>query len=206
VAYRLQSKARMPKTLAIAILLTLAGLGCGGQRIPRMSFLPRADQHELVPSKGKALMVFLRPSRYGGKVPAILWRDGPEFIGVLTWRTYLAIELDPGSHTFMVQSETGDFLEANLEADKTYFAVVRARPGWNRARFSLSATAPETEDWMRVPEYLAAAREAVTNNVVEEWAAGQRERAALIWETKHPEWMGKIDRPAILAEWGHSTN
>jgi hypothetical protein len=185
LAHRLHFVARMHRN-ALLLLTAASLLGCGRQRPPRMSILSHEQSRDLTPSAGKALMVFLRPGKYGGNVPALLWSDGPEFIGVLHFRTFVAIELEPGAHTFMVQSETGNFLEADLEAGKTYFAVVRARPGWNRARFSLSAPSPGSDDWNRIGEWMDAAREAVTNNLVEEWAAGQRERASLIWQKKYP--------------------
>ena len=59
------------------------------------------------------------------------------FIGVMANGTKIAYPTTPGKHTFMVVSEAADFMEADLVAGKTYYALVTPRMGLWKARFSL---------------------------------------------------------------------
>lgn len=100
---------------------------------------PAADQNPM-PEPGKALVVFLRPSFYGGAISSSVY-DAPDgsttFLGVLKYQDKLAVQFEPGQHRLMVVSENADFLDATLEAGKTYYVLVKARPGAWKARFSL---------------------------------------------------------------------
>jgi hypothetical protein len=49
----------------------------------------------------------------------------------------LAVQVEPGDHRFMVIAENADFLDARLEAGKTYYVLISPRPGVWKARFSL---------------------------------------------------------------------
>lgn len=88
----------------------------------------------------KAQVVFMRVSALGGAVQASLFdttSGTPEFIGISSTGTKLAYMVEPGERTFMVTGESADYLQANLEAGKTYYAVVAPRMGVWSARFSL---------------------------------------------------------------------
>lgn len=100
---------------------------------------PAADQAP-TPETGKALVVFLRPSFYGGAIASTVY-DAPDggdtFLGALSHKDKLAVQMEPGVHRFMVIAENADFLDATLEAGKTYYVLIKARPGVWKARFSL---------------------------------------------------------------------
>jgi hypothetical protein len=92
------------------------------------------------PSADKALVIFMRPSRFGGGVQASVYDthgDGNTFIGIVSAKTKVAYEASPGPHLFMVIGENADFMNADLVAGKTYHVLVRTRPGAWKARFSL---------------------------------------------------------------------
>lgn len=168
-----------------------------------MSFRPRAPGVEdRRPSPGRALIIFLRPSTFGGAVQAAIWRDGPEFLGTSSSGTFIAVELDPGTHTFMVQSETADFIQAEVDADKTYFATVRARMGMWKARFSFGLMEPESERWDNLSKWLADCREATINDHGHHWATEHEANAAKLWAKVKPKWDAKENRPIIQADWG----
>jgi hypothetical protein len=92
------------------------------------------------PTKDKALIVFLRPSVYGGGVQASVYdiTGGSEnFIGIMSGKTKAAYLAEPGEKLFMVIGENADFMKAILEPGKTYYALVSPRVGFWKARFSL---------------------------------------------------------------------
>ncbi|MGH8216500.1 MAG: hypothetical protein ACREPZ_12525 [Rhodanobacteraceae bacterium] len=93
------------------------------------------------PNPGDALVVFMRPSRYGGGIQASVYdtnRDaGTDFIGIVSAKTKVAYQAKPGHHLFMVVGENADFMNADLDAGKTYYVLVSPRMGFWKARFSL---------------------------------------------------------------------
>lgn len=97
------------------------------------------ESEPVAASPDQATVVFLRPSLYGGAIQASLFKveDGvQDFIGISSAQTGISYALAPGTHRFMVIGESADFLDAHLEAGKTYYAVVSPRMGFWKARFS----------------------------------------------------------------------
>jgi len=127
----------MKNTLRIGLLALLLGCAPSFAKSPLMQ--PAADG-DPKPEPGKALVVFLRPSFYGGGISSSVFDapDGPDtYIGVLKHKDKVAYQAEPGAHRFMVVSENADFVDATLDAGKTYYVLVKARPGAWKARFSL---------------------------------------------------------------------
>lgn len=100
---------------------------------------PSADQAP-VPAPGKALVVFFRDSFIGSAIQASVY-DAPDgedtFIGIVSNKTKVAYQAEPGQHRFMVIAENADFVDATLDAGKTYYLLISPRPGVWKARFSL---------------------------------------------------------------------
>lgn len=87
-----------------------------------------------------ATVVFMRSSAVGGLIKASVYDvtgDKTIFIGIMKNKTKISYSVSPGKHTFMVVSEAADFMEADLLAGKTYYAMVTPRAGAWKARFSL---------------------------------------------------------------------
>jgi hypothetical protein len=99
-----------------------------------------AKDQQPVPEEGKALVVFMRASFVGSAISASVY-DAPDndthFIGVVQNKQKMAYQATPGAHRFMVIAENADFLDANLEAGKTYYVLISPRMGVWKARFSL---------------------------------------------------------------------
>lgn len=118
-------------------IVMLAGLaGCQSSKMIRSEAL----DHEPVPAPGKAMVVFLRASSYGGAVQSSVYDTGETadtFIGIVSTKSKIAWQGDPGDHLFMVIGENADFMIAHLESGKTYYALVSPRMGVWKARFSL---------------------------------------------------------------------
>ena len=98
-----------------------------------------AEQHAK-PEPGKALVLFMRPSSVGAAIASTVY-DAPDedtrFIGVVRSKQKMAYQAEPGVHRFMVIAENADFLDATLEAGKTYYVLIQPRMGVWKARFSL---------------------------------------------------------------------
>ena len=80
------------------------------------------------PSQGKALVYIMRGNNLGGAINFRVY-DKDVFLGALPSRAYFTYECDPGEHLFWAASENRDFVEANLEAGKTYVIDLRAKIG-----------------------------------------------------------------------------
>jgi hypothetical protein len=98
-----------------------------------------ADQ-QAKPEPGKALVLFMRPSSVGFAIASSVY-DAPDedtrFIGVVRSKQKMAYQAEPGVHRFMVIAENADFMDATLEAGKTYYVLIQPRMGVWKARFSL---------------------------------------------------------------------
>lgn len=142
-------------------LLLLAGvMGCQSSLMVKPDI---ASSTMPTPAAGKALVVFLRPSMFGGAIQSSVYDtrgDSNEFIGIVSTKNKLAYQAAPGEHLFMVVAENADFMIAHLDAGKTYYALISPRPGFWKARFSLlpihnradakySLKSSDFQDWMR---------------------------------------------------------
>ncbi|MFH6568712.1 MULTISPECIES: hypothetical protein [Pseudomonas] len=117
------------------LLGTLLLAGCASNPMD-----PVADQTIPAAAPDKAQVVFMRDAYTGKAIVSSLYdvTDGKtQFIGVMANGTKIAYPTTPGKHTFMVVSEAADFMEADLVAGKTYYALVTPRMGLWKARFSL---------------------------------------------------------------------
>ena len=119
------------RSVAIAFL-SISLAACGGAQMVKTSEAPviRADE---------SMVVFMRSSFMGSAISASVFDvSGPEtkFIGIVNNGTKVGYPVKPGLHTFMVVSESADFLQANVVSGKTYYAMVTPRMGAWKARFS----------------------------------------------------------------------
>jgi hypothetical protein len=139
------------------VLVLLAGLaGC------QSSLMVKSGSGEPQAEPGKALVVFMRPSSFGGAIQSSVYdtsAKGNKFIGIVSSKTKVAYLADPGEHLFMVIAEYADFMVAHLDAGKTYYTLVSPRIGVWKARFSLlpihnrvdakySTQSPDFRKWM----------------------------------------------------------
>jgi len=88
------------------------------------------------PETGYALVTFLRPSAIGGAIKFSIW-DSEKFVGVLTRKSYIQYQAQPGEHVFIARAENWSFVKANLEPGKKYYIIGRVVPGVWKARVAL---------------------------------------------------------------------
>lgn len=142
-------------------------------------------QTEVKPDPGRSMVVFMRPSSYGGAILATVY-DDMDYIGTIPANTKFSYQTEPGEHMFMVIGESADFMKADLAPDKTYYARVAARMGVWKARFSFipyNGSEPESElqEWIN---------DTILNKVNEKGGQWASEHAASIKE-KHDEYLPK---------------
>ncbi len=161
---------------------------------------PAASQQAPQLEAGKAMLVIMRPSYYGGAIAASVYDitgGKTTLVGILGPKDKIAYPVEPGQHRFMVVAENADFMEATLDPGKTYYAVVRARPGVWKARFSLLPVHATSGD-----EYNLQNPEFQKWNAASEWV--ERTGRADAWfvdnhasvEEKQRDYLVKWDRMA----------
>jgi hypothetical protein len=119
-----------------AILLVAALTGCQSSMMVRSP----ANAAAPTPAPGKALVVFMRPSSFGGAIQSSVYDthdSADQFIGIVSSKDKIGYQAEPGDHLFMVIAENADFMIAHLDAGKTYYALIKPRMGVWKARFSL---------------------------------------------------------------------
>lgn len=116
----------------LLVLMTVAG--CASPKMTRVAPPPEVTS----PSSDKAVVVFLRPSDFGGAIQSSVFdmTADDKLVGIVSANTMVAYETAPGDRMFMVIGESADFMRAHLDPGKTYYALVRPRVGVWKARFS----------------------------------------------------------------------
>ncbi len=137
------------------------------------------------PDPGKALVIFMRPSSYGGAILATIY-DDMDYIGTIPANSKIAYQAEPGEHMFMVIGESADFMKADLAPDMTYYARVAARMGIWKARFSfIPFNGDESEADLQ--EWISETTLMQMNEKGEQWAM---DNAPSI-KQKHDEYLTK---------------
>ena len=190
--------------VGFAFLFLLMLIGCAGtsnymQDVtdPNIAYTPAADE---------AVVVFMRPSTFAFAIDSGVFdvtTEKNDVIGIVSAKKKLAHRTTPGKHLFMVTGESADFMQADLDAGKTYYALITPRMGAWKARFSLAAVSKDTEP-DQLKEWKNSCTWVVTSEATRQWAkenAGsiQRKRDGYI-----EKWMTKPDagKPALAPEDG----
>lgn len=97
------------------------------------------------PSEGKSLVYIMRSVDLAGSGLNFRVYDKDKFLGALPSRAYFTYECDPGEHVFWAASENRDFVEANLEANKTYVIDLKAKMGLFIAAVSVEPYEPNNK-------------------------------------------------------------
>lgn len=147
------------KKLVWVFLLLLGA--CGG---PVTYMNPAAGPPPAAPSD-KAMVVFIRPSSFGGALAFTVLDEKANFLGKATPSSNFAVMVDPGPHIFTVWAENSDGLKADLAPGKTYFIEVQVKMGAMSARSSLVAIKPSVESWQKRGTWMAETKPMTTDFV-----------------------------------------
>lgn len=186
------------------ILLGLVLSGCATSS--KMRMVPPERVASAV-DEGKAMVVFMRPSNFGGLIQSSVFEiknGNPELIGIVSANTKVSYQLEPGSYLFMVIGESADFMSAELEANKTYYALVTPRMGLWKARFSLEPIHSTELDSAELNEWLEECEWVENTPASDAWARENMDSIRSKHREYHADWMEKADtdRPKLLPEDG----
>lgn len=155
--------------LFISLALLVGGCATGRYSVPVTDSTYR-------PIDNKALVIFMRHSFVGSAISSSLFdiSDGDEqLIAILKSKNKVAYYSPPGQRQFMVIAENADFMDANLQAGKIYYAIVTPRMGIWKARFSIhpfkrvagepefQLDSPQLIDWLNKCDLVEANDEAI---------------------------------------------
>ena len=110
------------------------------------AFLSSAQGIQPAPAN-KAVVYIVRTSVYGIGINFSFY-DSTRFLGKFNGTNYLRYECEPGSHLLWARSENRDFVEADLEAGKTYFLEVVPQMGAVKAGVKMYPVIPTDEKKM----------------------------------------------------------
>lgn len=172
------------RTFLIAVLAVGLGACAGSAQMTKTDQAPVIKQDE-------AMVVFMRTSALGGLVSASVFDvSGPEnkFVGLVNTGTKVAYPVKPGQYTFMVVSESADFMQATVLPGKTYYALVTPRVGVWKARFSFRPVRQADTDfasWNSSTHFVVNSAE--TESWAQQNAADINSKRSQYW----PEWNSK---------------
>ena len=133
----------------ILMFVSFMTISCAGS-----SAYMKPSEGFLSPTEEKALVRIMRPSGMGFGVNFNVL-DGERVIGNSVAKSQFDYLAAPGKHLFIATAENKVFLEADLEAGKTYYIITRIYPGVWRARVAFLAVTKGSEYWDKVREYEA---------------------------------------------------
>ena len=171
----------------LILLVPVVLSACGG-----VQMIPASEPP--VMRQGDSMIVFMRPSALGGAVAASVFDvTGPEtkFVGLVNYGTKYAHPVKPGQYTFMVVGESADFMQATVQPDRTYYALVTPRIGVWKARFSFKPIRQNELGGTEFASWTSATKYVINSPASQSWAA---QNAADINSKRTeywPEWSAK---------------
>jgi len=189
----------------LSLMLTLLITGCAGS-VKNMEAVS-SDKIITTPDSDKSLIVFMRPSGIGFGVQSSVFEvigSNVKLAGIVAAKKKVTYQVDPGEHLFMVVGESADFMSAELEAGKTYYALVTPRMGLWKARFSLEPVhydklkSEQFADWLDTCEWVKI------SPTSESWVNSNMSSIQSKRLEYYKDWMDKDEneRPKLLPQDG----
>ena len=176
----------------LLLLFLLAMAGCQSSLMAKTA----DNVKPYTPDPQKSVVIFMRPSAFGGAVQSTVYQydSAPIFVGIVSSGSKIAYEVAPGKHMFMVMGENADFLEANLVAGHIYYVEVEAHFGFAKARFSLEPI-PQSEFDSKDFKKNAGKCYFVTNTPSsEQWFIEHRQEVIKKHDSYFPKWQTKEEK------------
>jgi hypothetical protein len=191
---------RQARLVCVAVVvLGLVIAGCGQRALRGMQALP-ADRVSVKPAADQAAVVFLRSARTG--TTTSLWElrtpQENKFIGLLVDDTRLIYLTAPGRTRFMVVGLSANFLDAELQAGKTYHVAVIFGDS-AQEHFRLRPLRPAEEPPASIKACLESCKWVENGDRSQAWA---REHANSVQRKKMQYlsmWESRPNRPVLLA-------
>jgi hypothetical protein len=188
----------MPRMLYAALLVLGLLLASCTAPLRGMRAVP-AGQVDLRPPADQAAIVFLRQVRVATSTSLFELRGQPDrFIGLLVSDTRLLYLAAPGRTRFMVIGQSASFMDAELQAGKTYYVAV-VQGDLAQEQFVFRPLRPGTMEMPDIRECLASCVWVENTDKSQAWARKesssiQRKKARYL-----PRWESRTTRPTLLA-------
>ena len=189
-------------TLLVALLLTPLMTGCSHH----MQAVPQ-DRIFTAPEAGKSVVIFMRPGSFAGAIGSSVFEvsgEEPSLVGLVAAKKKVAYQVEPGEHLFMVVGESADFMSAQLEPNKTYYAFVEPRLGAWKARFSLRPIHADEVKTSRFRSWVNSCRWVEKAPSADNWAQANMRDIKAKKRNYYKRWMDKdvSNRPRLLPQDG----
>jgi hypothetical protein len=186
--------------LRSALVAVLAGLGLSACASTAMMDAPE-PAFVSAPPADQATVVFLRPSNFGFAIQSVVYdvtndSGTPALVGIVSASKKIGLTTPPGQRRFMVVSEAADFMDAELVAGKTYYALVTPRMGLWRARFSLR---PMNWNDPELAGYLGTTNWVQNTSASSDWSRDNMDSVQAKKAEYLVEWLAKPDKPILRA-------
>lgn len=143
----------------------------------------------------------MRASGFGGAITSPLLevdnQGNSSLVGIIGPGEKMVHYVEPGSHQFMVIGENADFMNADVEAGKAYYAIIRPRMGVWKARFSLTPfkVAPEAPEFNKegshIKKWSKACEYTVPNEAAVQWVNEKQGELKDLYNEYMPKWQAK---------------
>ena len=181
------------------VAVLVVGLVVGGCVALRGMREVPAERVAVKPPADQAAIVFMRPAPTAATTSLFELR-GPQdrFIGLLVQGTRMVYLTAPGRTRFMVIGRSANFLDAELEAGKTYHVVVLLGEAIDE-HFRLQPLRLNGVQSPAVQDCVAACKWVENTDTSEGWA--RRESSSIQRKKAHylPIWERRPNRPTLLA-------
>ena len=145
---------------------------------------------------------FMRPSGMGFAINFNML-DGETVIGNSVAKSQFDYLATPGKHLFIATGENKAFLEADLEAGKTYYIITRIYLGVAYARVALVGVNRGSEFWDQVTEWERELQKLEPDmEALNRWEQTNKAKIKKILAQYESEWRHKETWPKLLAEDG----
>jgi hypothetical protein len=158
-----------------------------------------STRQALIPPRGQALVVFVRPSSSDKTRQFTLLNHEARYLGDSLPRSHHAVALQPGQHIFVCWAENSGALQATLAADRVYYVKVMSELGSFSPRCHLFAVTPRNAMWSELPRWLSATDQHAVNLELGQSFVNSRINAAKEEVRRGQERLSKYT-PAELAQ------
>lgn len=156
----------------------------------------------LSPPEDKAVVRFMRPSGMGPIINFNIW-DGEKVIGNAVAKSQFDYLADPGKHLFVAVAEHLAFLDAELEAGKTYYVFTRIYGGNWKARVAFLPVTRDSEFWDRMNLYENKLIKLKPDmGELKQWEEANKYGIEYFLERYNREWENSNDWPKLNPEDG----
>jgi hypothetical protein len=113
----------------------------------------------LRPPPNSGMVLFVRPSSWGGSAFADILDENGRFIGRTSGGAHFAVVVPPGPHMFAIWGENTDAVQVDVAPGRIYFVEVGITPGWITAQFHLYAITPRASTWGKRDEWVGSTKQ-----------------------------------------------